>query len=76
MVLKINLLPKQYEALAIILKAMNINFEIEGEVDDYTKKVDENLLRILSDYENKGMEVYSQEKTVNWIAEEKRKLDL
>lgn len=71
MILKVNVLPKQYEALSIVLKAMKIQFEVSEAEEAYEKKVQENLLKTMLQYEKEGLEISNSKQTNVWLNTEK-----
>jgi hypothetical protein len=74
MTLKLEVQPQQYEALAIVLRAMNITF-VNTEADEaYERKVEDNLLKIMLAYEAEGAAYLTEEKTMQIHNENRQRL--
>lgn len=76
MILKIDLLPVQFEALAIVLKAMKIRYYIDEAEEAYERKVDENLLKMMLEQEKEGLKLLSHEESLRIHIQEKTRLGL
>jgi hypothetical protein len=76
MTLKLEVQPQQYEALAIILKAMNITFVHTEAEEAYERKVEDNLLKTMLAYEAEGIKYSTEEETTSWIEEQKKELGI
>lgn len=76
MTLQIEVTQQQYEAVAIVLKAMNIPIIDTDAEQAYEQKVEDNLLKIMLDYEKEGVEVLSEEETMDWLSAERQKFGI
>ncbi|MDX2189934.1 MAG: hypothetical protein SFY32_08730 [Bacteroidota bacterium] len=76
MIVTLNVLPKQFAALSIVLKAMKIPFNIEEGSEAYEKKVDENLLKIMMEEEKRGLELYSHKESLSIHQQKKKRLEV
>jgi len=75
-ILKVDLLPTQFEALAIVLKAMKIRYYIDEAEEAYERKVDENLLKMMLEQEKEGLKLLSHEASMRIHIQEKTRLGL